>query len=265
MPKSNQLPIRARSLLWVPLIAAFCLAFFSGNPCSGAELIDYHADNLSVSTCQVDLRREALRMFWRDDRKQPINRFSRLKDWLGAQGEDLVCAMNAGIFDQDYRPLGLYVENGVILRKLNERKDAYGNFYLQPNGVFLVRDGRAEIVDTERLAADKERLLSDVVFATQSGPLLIQNEKINALFSAQSENRLIRNAVCTTSPHEAILALSREPISFYDFALFLRKIGCVNALYLDGKISRMFPGPDSEIGPGFGALIAVTRKAASGR
>lgn len=218
-----------------------------------------------ISTCKVDLRYEALRMFWKDGNKQPFNRFSRLKDWLATQGEDVVCATNAGIFDQDYRPLGLYIENAIILRKLNEHKNAYGNFYLQPNGVFLVRDGQADIVDTDRISAEKEQILPGVLFATQSGPLLIQNGKINPLFPVESENRLIRNAVCTISPYEIVLAISRGPISFYEFAKFLQKIGCANALYLDGKISRMYPGADSDIGLGFGALIAVTRKTTTGK
>jgi len=176
-----------------------------------------------------------------------------------------VCATNAGIFDQDYRPLGLYVENSIILRKLNEHKNAYGNFYLQPNGVFLVRDGQADIVDTDRISVEKEQILPGVLFATQSGPLLIQNGKINPLFPVESENRLIRNAVCTISPYEVVLAISRGPISFYEFAKFLQEIGCANALYLDGKISRMYPGVDSDIGLGFGALIAVTRKSTTGK
>ncbi len=233
----------------------------TGATCIGAELIDYRFNDLLISVCKVDSRNETLRMFWKDDNKQPFNRFSRLKIWLAARGEDLVCATNAGIFDQDYRPLGLYIENGIILRKLNEHKNAYGNFYLQPNGVFLVRHDYAEIVDTDRMASEREQILPGVLFATQSGPLLIQNGTINSLFPIESENRLIRNAVCTISQYEIVLAISRRPSSFYDFARSLQEIGCTNALYLDGKISRMYPGADSDVGPGFGALIAVTKKA----
>jgi uncharacterized protein YigE (DUF2233 family) len=242
---------------------AFVLLGVGAAPCIGADLLDYRMNNLSISTCRVDLRRETLRMFWKDDNKQPFNRFSRLKNWLAVRGEEIVCATNAGIFDEDFRPLGLYVESGVTLRKLNEHKNAYGNFYLQPNGVFLVRRGQAEIVDTDRFAAARDQYSSDVLFATQSGPLLIQDGKINSLFAVESENRLIRNAVCTISPYEIVLAISGGPISFYDFAKFLQKIGCANALYLDGNVSRMYPRTDPDTGPGLGPLIAVTRKTAT--
>jgi uncharacterized protein YigE (DUF2233 family) len=233
--------------------------------CSSADLVDYRIHDLVIATCKVDLRHETLRMFWKDDNRQPFNRFSRLKDWLAAQGEDIVCATNAGIFDQDYRPLGLYIENGAMLRKLNEHKNAYGNFYLQPNGAFLIGNGHASIIDTDRIAAEKDQMLPSVLFATQSGPLLIKNGKMIPLFSAESENRLIRNAVCTTSPYEIILAISRGPISFYEFAQFLLSIGCTNALYLDGRISSMYPGGDADISRGFGPIIAVTKKTNTGK
>jgi uncharacterized protein YigE (DUF2233 family) len=37
---------------------------------------------------------------------------------LASRGEKLVFAMNAGIFMVNLRPLGLYVENGKVLRRL---------------------------------------------------------------------------------------------------------------------------------------------------
>ena len=229
--------------------------------CDSAELIDYRFHNIAISTCKVDLQRDALRMFWKDDNKLVLGKFFRLRAWLRTQRDDVVCATNAGIYDEDQRPLGLYIEKGVTLRRLNVRKNAYGNFYLQPNGVFLIRDRQADIVDTDRFAVERETLMPGVLFATQSGPILIQNGKINATFSAESENRLIRNAVCTTSPHEIVLAVSHGPINFYEFSQFLRdKIGCINALYLDGNISRMYPGDATNLSADFGVLIAVTKE-----
>ena len=230
-------------------------------PCDSAELIDYRFHDLVISTCKIDLWHDVVRMFWKDDNKMVLGRFSKLRAWLRPQGDDVVCATNAGIYDEEYRPLGLYIEKGVTLHGLNVRKNAYGNFYLQPNGVLLIRDQQADIVDTDRFAVERDKLLPGVLFATQSGPILIQDGKINTTFSVGSENRLVRNAVCTTSLHDIVLALSRGPINFYEFAQFLRnKIGCTNALYLDGNISRMYPGVGSDLGPDFGVLIAVTKK-----
>lgn len=230
-------------------------------PSGAAELVDYRSSNMLISTCKIDLRRDTMRMFWKDDNKLVLGRFSRLQAWLRARGEDIVCATNAGIYQEDHRPLGLYIENGVTRRGLNLRKNAYGNFYLQPNGVFLIRGQQAEIVDTDRFDAERDTRLPGVLYANQSGPILLQNGKINATFSVVSENRLIRNAVCITSPHDVVLAISRGPVNFYEFAQFLRdRIACTDALFLDGNISRMYPGDGAELGPDFGVLIAVTKK-----
>src|ERR1700692_4202755 len=139
-------------------------------PSYSVELIDYPFGDQRISTCKIDLRRDVIRMFWKDDNKVVLGRFSRLQALLRARGEDIVCATNAGIYEEDHRPLGLYIENGVTRRRLNLRKNAYGNFYLQPNGIFLIRDRQAQIVDTDRFAAEQDALLPGVLFATQSGP-----------------------------------------------------------------------------------------------
>jgi uncharacterized protein YigE (DUF2233 family) len=226
-----------------------------------AELEDHPLSDIEISVCKVDLRKDALRMFWKDDEDQVIGTFTRLQAILRNRREEIVCAMNAGIYDRNYRPLGLYIENGKVQRPLNTVKNAYGNFYLQPNGVFLIRNRQAAIVNTDYLAGHPARLRG-IRFATQSGPLMLYDGKINPVFSETAGNRLIRNVVCVVSPHQAVLAISRGPVSFYDFALFLRdKLHCTDALYLDGNISRMYPGIGADFGAGFGAMIAVTSKA----
>ena len=240
----------------------FCISILIGPMVHvhAATVMDYHFQDATISVCKVDVGRDLLRIFWRDETKQNFAKFLPLRAWLLKQNEDLVCATNAGIFDEQLRPLGLYIENGVTLRRLNQRKNAYGNFYMQPNGVLLIQAHRATILDTESLAARGDQIMQDVLFATQSGPMLVQSGKINPTFVINSENRLRRNAVCTISPRELVLAVARDPINFYDFALFLQnRLGCTDALYLDGNISRMFPGPDFELGPDLGPIIAVIR------
>lgn len=254
-----RLRARLATTCLIRLAAIACLAL-SAIHARAAELIDYPFQDVVIAVCKIDMRRDRLRMFWRDDNKAVLGYFQAVQQWLQRRGQSLVCATNAGIYEEDRRPLGLYVENGAVLRRLNLRKGAYGNFYSQPNGVFLVRDRDAAIIDTERFAVDAATLLPEVRFATQSGPLLIQHGLINAAFSPESTNRRIRNAVCTVSPYESALVLSRGPINFYDFARFLReRLDCTDALYLDGGISRMYPGPGADIGPAFGAIIGVVR------
>jgi uncharacterized protein YigE (DUF2233 family) len=165
--------------------------------CAGAEIMDYPFRDSVISVCKVDVEIDVVRMFWRDENKKLIGQFTRLNEWLHEKGERLVCATNGGIYDQDFRPRGLYIETGATLRRLNKQKDAYGNFYLQPNGVFLIRAHDARIVDTDRFDAGRDKDWADARYATQSGPLLLQGGVVNPILSPESENRLARNAVCT--------------------------------------------------------------------
>jgi uncharacterized protein YigE (DUF2233 family) len=250
---------RLPQLFAATLYALVLLAAFRAD---AAELRQHHYQQVSINTCTIDLQQDTLRMYWKDPEGKLFGTFSALRNWLRPQGKDVICATNAGIYDKEHRPLGLYIEGGVTLRKLNTRRDAYGNFYLQPNGVFIVEEGRARIVDTVTIAADRERWLSQAVYATQSGPLMLRNGEINAAFDPGSINLFVRNAVCIDQAQKVILAMARNPISFHDFALFLRdRLHCVDALYLDGNISRMYPSLEADIGPAFGAIIAVVKTA----
>src|SRR5690242_11130243 len=60
------------------------------------------------TVCQVDLRKERLRLFLRDDKGQPLKRFQALSRWTDSQKQRLVFAMNAGMFESDFSPVGLF-------------------------------------------------------------------------------------------------------------------------------------------------------------
>jgi uncharacterized protein YigE (DUF2233 family) len=255
-------PPRRLPRLLAAALSAFAVLLVVHADTDAAELRQYRYQQININTCTVDLQQDTLRMYWKDPTGKVFGTFSALRNWLRPQGKDMVCATNAGIYDKEQRPLGLYVEGGVALRKLNTRRDAYGNFYLQPNGVFIVEEGRARIVDTASVDSDRERWLSQAVYATQSGPLMLRNGEINAAFDPGSINLFVRNAVCIDPTQKVILAIARNPISFHDFALFLRdRLRCVDALYLDGNISRMYPSLEADLGPAFGAIIAVVKTA----
>ncbi|WP_408153774.1 phosphodiester glycosidase family protein [Herbaspirillum lusitanum] len=225
-----------------------------------AELRQYQYKQAFISACKIDLRSDTVRMYWKDEGGKTLGTFARLDEWLRTQKQEIVCATNAGIYDKQYQPLGLYVENGAVLRKLNTRQNAYGNFYLQPNGVFVLGDKQAFIVETSDYAADADYWLTHAHYATQSGPIMVSGGKINPRFDPDSANAVVRNAACIDDERKVILAIARTAISFYDFALFLKdELKCRDALYLDGNVSRMVPTLEANIGPPFGAMIAVTR------
>ncbi|KAF1041582.1 MAG: hypothetical protein GAK35_03232 [Herbaspirillum frisingense] len=247
---------RSRALAGALLAAALAC----GLPVRAAELKQYQYRQVFINVCRADPRTDTIRTYWKDAAGTPLGTFTRLDAMLRAQGQEMLCATNAGIYDKQLQPLGLYVENGSLLRKLNTRKNAYGNFYLQPNGVFVLGERQAYIVETSDYAAEAGLWNTVARYATQSGPLMIVEGKINPRFDPESINAVVRNAVCLDAAGMVSLAIARNPISFYDFAKFLRDdIKCTDALYLDGSISRMYPTLEANMGPAFGAMIAVTK------
>jgi uncharacterized protein YigE (DUF2233 family) len=111
-----------------------------------------------------------------------------------------------------------------------------GNFYLKPNGVFLVSEKGARIVESSEYSGLGEQVL----LATQSGPLLVRGGKIHPAFNATSASRIIRNGVGVPSPDVAVFAISDAPVNFYEFATLFRDVlQCPDALFLDGVISSL--------------------------
>jgi uncharacterized protein YigE (DUF2233 family) len=165
--------------------------------------------------------------------------------------------MNAGMFHADFRPVGLLVANGRALGAIN-RSSGYGNFFLQPNGVFMVDADGAHVLATHAYRNAEPRL------ATQSGPMLLDRGLIPDIvaFRPTSTSRFIRNGVCAPTPQEAAFVISEDPVTFFEFAQFFRdRLGCRDALYLDGSVSSLY-APElgradrhSKLGP----MFAVTR------
>ena len=65
------------------------------------------------TVCAFDARAASVRLFLRDVEGGTIGSFSRLSEVFAERGERLVFAMNAGMYREDYSPVGLYVEGGT--------------------------------------------------------------------------------------------------------------------------------------------------------
>lgn len=177
-----------------------------------------------------------LRFFWQDENDINYANFFMLRKWLRNDGDSLIFAMNGGMFDDKGKPQGLYIQNGTVLAPLDTVQHSYGNFYMQPNGVFYItRDGRPVICTTEQFGSD-----GNVEFATQSGPMLIINGEMHSKFTPGSLNLHIRNGVGILPNGNVLFALSTKKTNFYNLAAYFKKRGCENALYLDGVISRAY-------------------------
>ncbi len=191
--------------------------------------------SLRATVCRVDARREHLQLFLRDEAGAPFNSFTAIEHWLEPGGQHLLFAMNAGMYRPDYSPSGLFVSEGKQLAPL-ETRNGHGNFFLKPNGVFLVSERGARVVETSEYPLLHERVL----LATQSGPLLLRRGRMHPGFRADSASRLIRNGVGVTAAGDAVFVISDAPVNFHEFAaLFRDQLHCPDALYLDGNVSSL--------------------------
>ena len=176
---------------------------------------------------------------------------------LAGQGMALGFAMNAGMFQPDLSPVGLYVEAGRQLAPIITR-DGPGNFGLLPNGVFCV-GARFSVVESRRFAKKKP----DCRYASQSGPMLVIDGQEHPLFKATSDSLHIRNGVGVSADGKtAWFAISDQPVNFDSFARFFRDgLKVPNALYFDGSISRLYApelgrsGAGFQIGPIVGLVV----------
>lgn len=206
-------------------------------------------DGQRFKVVRIDLRRDALGLHWHNpEGGQPFGSIDNLRQWGEAHGKRLLFAANAGIYDRKGAPLGLYVESGRTLVPLNlaHGDPAAGNFSLRPNGVFAVYpDGHAAVHTSEAFKAEGKapRL------ATQSGPMLLVDGKINAQFVDDSASVKWRSGVCAPTPDSVVFAVSETPVNFHTFArLFRDALGCRDALYLDGTISQFYLDGDGYSG-----------------
>ncbi|MGH8152226.1 MAG: phosphodiester glycosidase family protein [Rhodanobacteraceae bacterium] len=209
-------------------------------------------DNVHYRVVTIDLAKSHLTLHWRDPATdKPFATIHALQAWAATDGRQLLFAANAGIYDAHGEPLGLYVENGKALKPLNTAhgNPAAGNFSLLPNGVFAIdANGRASVQTTDAFAASHP----EPRLATQSGPMLVIDGKLNPHFDAGSDSTRWRSGVCARKPDEAVFVVSTSPVNFHDFAaLFRDTLGCRNALYLDGTLSQIYVNGAYYGGPAF--------------
>jgi uncharacterized protein YigE (DUF2233 family) len=212
--------------------------------------------NKLFDICVIDTKTCNIELFLKDETGAPLLSFDRLGKLLASRQAEMLFAMNAGMYQPDYQAQGLFVSKGKQLQEL-DLKDGEGNFYLKPNGVFVItRDKKASV----QLSQDYSASPQNVWLATQSGPMLVINGNIHPAFREGSSNLNIRNGVGILSSGQVVFAISRQEVNFFDFAsLFRDRLGCDNALYLDGVISKIYAPTlgRNDLGGQLGPMIAV--------
>ncbi len=237
---------------------------------AGAIEILLEENNLAYLVYVVDLEKYEVHINWADSskHKKTFNNFGSLRNTVyKSQIDKVKMMMNGGIFKvardahSHNEPLGLYVENGKEICPLNTTYPNSDNFYLKPNGVFYWNEKTAGIATTQEFIEKSEKLKFSN--AVQSGPMLLINGAYHPAFKKGSQNLNIRNGVGVTADGKRLIfAISEDPTNFYDFALLFKHFGCVDALYLDGAISRVYMPEKGrkDLNGSFASIITLIQK-----
>ena len=217
---------------WV--LAVFATALANVAAAQTCQNMAYDGNRFSV--CEADMANADLRLFLYDPDGRIYGHFPTLSRALEGQGLDMSFAMNAGMYHEDRAPVGHYVENGREIMRVIPNAGP-GNFGMLPNGVFCIREGRADVIETTAYLARKPAC----TYATQSGPMLVIDGELHPRFLEGSDSRYIRNGVGTTADGRmAIFAISHRPVTFHEFgSVFRDALGLDQALYFDGNVSRL--------------------------
>ena len=207
----------------------------------------------TYSACRIDAQtlsdpRYSLQLFWQQannsaNNTQPLLTFDTLLATLPSE-QTLNFAMNAGMYNENYAPIGYTVIEDKELRALNI-KEGGGNFHLLPNGVmWWDKSGKVQITESNTLDKQLKSGTAQPWYATQSGPMLVINNEIHPQFNPDSTSIKLRNGAGICSDGSLQFVNSEEPVSFYQFAtLFKDDLNCPNALFLDGGIASALYAP----------------------
>ena len=227
---------------------------FSATPAVAVtcENLRYRGDSYTV--CTVDVAQSDLRLFHKDPGGAILGQFGAIGG-LPDVGR-VIFAMNAGMYHENREPVGHYKEAGITYRDPVANAGP-GNFGMLPNGVFCLNAGAAQIFETRRYLRDQPSCRD----ATQSGPMLVIDGALHPRFLPDSTSRFVRNGVGVSADGAvAVFAISNNAVSFHAFAsLFRDYLRVPNALYFDGKVSRMFM-PEigrNDFGFRLGPMVAV--------
>lgn len=215
-------------------IILLCCSVFSA--ASWAEINVYKQQFKGYGFTVIEVRKFAhLRLFLNQrNSSTALHYFDQISTQL-KPCEQMLFAMNAGMFHRNFSPVGLYMAQGQNMYPLNQQQ-GWGNFYLQPNGVLAWNKNKAFILSTEQYMRRKIK----VDFATQSGPMLIRNKQINPVLIPQSASLKQRNAVGIKS-QVLYFVLTDQEVNFYTLASFMRDdLKLEQALYLDGSVSAVY-------------------------
>lgn len=263
MAGSPETPSATRRLVTSAILASVTVASFA--TAAEADVCAF-VERKKYIICLVDLKIHGLQLFWKDKDGKAYRSLEKVA--RKEPNQQVLFVMNAGMYDGKRKPVGLYIEGGHELVSLNTKKPdsrfcrmpdgkKIKNFCIMPNGVFYVTGDTAGLVPSEGYKG----LQPTSKIATQSGPMLLIEGSINPNIE-EIPGKRIRNGVATCPDSKIAFAISNVPVTFLELTqLFRDRLGCSNALYLDGSISQIYAPNLKRFGKGdFGPMfIAVPR------
>jgi uncharacterized protein YigE (DUF2233 family) len=242
--------------MFAAIWTAISLTLLAAGAASAAGCRSVGFENVTFSVCEI-APGDNIQLFLRDEAGDILGTFDRLETEAARQGREVLFAMNGGMYHPDRRPVGLYIEDGVEETGLVTREGP-GNFGLLPNGVLCISEGSVSVIESLAYVATSP----DCTFASQSGPMLVIDGALHPRFLPDSSSRFIRNGVGVRNDGAFFAVISDNPVTFHQFARFFRdELRTPNALFMDGKVSRLF-APEfgrRDIGFPFGPMLVVTR------
>lgn len=192
-------------------------------------------EDIPLTHCIADPAQHRITMANLGADKQPFGSLAAFA--ASVDPATIAFAVNGGMYGDDLKPIGYYVENGERMAELN-RGDGTGNFYMKPNGVFFGSGGKWQVLGSNTFfntVGDRPE------FGTQSGPLLLVDGKLHPEIQDNGPSRAIRNGVGVDAKGRAHFVISGAPISFGQLARYFRDdVKVAQALYLDGGVSSLW-------------------------
>ncbi len=222
--RSAFIPAENRLILLLLLIPVFLFSTYS------------HAQVFSA---------DKIRMYWKDSSGVPFMTFERLRK----EHPEAKFIINAGHFTHDFKPDGLYIENGQQLSPVKEILNPKINLETMPMGVFYISPQGAFIKPLSGKFTQK-----GVSFATQSSPMLVINGRVNPALP-RGRHRL-RSGVGILPDGKVYFALLDMELRL--FARHFLDKGCTQALCLNGDVSDVWiEGQSRKKYSRFGPMIVV--------
>ena len=241
-------------LAWLAL-AALATACSPPRPATASACTAVEFEGARFSDCRADPAHDRIALIIDPQRRT----LAALAQSFGPAAGNVRFAMNGGMYDDKGLAIGLAVSQARTLHTLNRRRGT-GNFHLLPNGVFSVEADGWHVRTTDAFAA-LPGLQPEL--ATQSGPMLVIAGRRHPAIAPDGASLYVRNAVGIDGAGTAHFVISDEAVSFGKLArLFRDRLGCANALFLDGSVSALWDPASGRLDAAvpLGPLLLVERR-----